>query len=181
MQEPPQPDRITRAGELRAAIHAWLRATPDATMNDIIAAFPRHKPDSLRKTIKRMRQIGSVFMSGKHGQTNCTYRAVGESTSSARDARRRLAECGAANVNAATPAATTKRMRDAQQKRDQIAAAKAAEAAKKAAEPAKPKYTGQVAGGRTVYNSGDDPEIRKHQRGQGAVRGRVFVNCYQLY
>ncbi len=34
---------------------------------------------------------------------------------------------------------------------------------------------------RTVHRSGDIPEITKNQRGQGAVRARVFVNCYTLF
>lgn len=60
-------------------------------------------------------------------------------------------------------------------------ATKAKRAAIADEERAPRRFAGQVTGGKTTYKSGDNPDIRKQQRGQGAVREKVHVNCFQLF
>lgn len=167
------PDRIERAHELRAAIHAWLRANADAQLVELIAAFqrykpdtvlPRYKPDTVCHAVGRMCKQGLVDMSEQR-----TYRAVGDSIPPVSETRARLAAAGAENIHIATAAwkkPITKRQLakiESQKRRDEKAAQKAAAAAKAAS-------TEQITGGKFTYNSGDNPAIARFRSGgQGAV------------
>lgn len=167
MDQPTKPHRMQLTRELRAAIHAWLRGNPDADMTQICAAFASCKPDTVRKTIQRMRGHGSVYVAGKRGTSIRLYRARGDAPQLVK--------------RISTP------------RKQKPTAARAPAAPRAARNPAAPVATApvtpveqqppfeQIPGGKTVYRSGDNPEIRKQQRGQGAVRPRACVNCYQLY
>lgn len=57
-------DRITKAYNLRRDIHSFLSANPHSTVDDVFAALPDCKHETLRKSIYRMRRDGDVQMIG---------------------------------------------------------------------------------------------------------------------
>lgn len=175
-------DRITLAWELRRDIHAWLVANPFAVMAEIFEAFAHRNRETVRKAVLRMRADGDVAMVGRNKLNNeGIYSATSAAVKSPESVRKRLA--AGADKGRETLAA-----RRAVLKAARIAAAldgkaanecrrKAESAARQESEsdklPKKPEWVG----GSIKHIGGSLPPVA-NQRGQGAARQPVTVNCF---
>lgn len=150
-------DRIRRAHQLRTAIHAWLTINQPASMAEILAAFCGVKTETVRKSVRAMRDSKSVAMVGATGLV-CRYATTGLPPPTEDEMRLRMVTGDVARANAA-------RLEVRKREQDPELAARSR----------KPEPW------RTVYHSGDNPEIAKNQRGQGALRARVHISCARDY
>jgi hypothetical protein len=143
--------RVTEAR--RQTILDFLHANPGANSKRVILHISGREDDrSMSATICNMLRDGELAASG--GRHERAYYAVATTTRSAES-------CQAARIAACRSKAQRVR------------------AAKAEAPTPPPKKKNEP--WRTVYHSGDNPDIAKSQRGQGAIRPKVTVNCYQNY
>lgn len=145
--------RLKDAEARRQAILDYLRGNPGVNA----AAVSQHMTGAdddktISATLSNMVKWGEIAGSG--GRHNRAYYAISITTRTAEDCR----------------AARLAGQRESVKKKKEQAAKKP-----------ESTWRGLRANGRTVYKSGDNPEIAKHQRGQGANRPRVYVNCEQNY
>lgn len=145
--------RLKDVEKRRQGILDYLRGHPGVNA----AAVSRHMTGTdddktISATLSNMVKWGEVAGSG--GRHARAYYAVVATTRTAE-------ECRSARL--AGQRASVKKMKENAEKK------------------AEGTWHGLRANGRTVYKSGDNPEIAKHQRGQGANRPRVYVNCEQNY
>ncbi len=171
-------DRITLAWELRHDIHAFLAENPMAIMQEIFAQFPHRKTETVRKAVLRMRADGDVCMLGRRGLEG-SYSAVTAAIKSVEYSRARLSESGRKNQPFAARATRTPR-KSAEMKRLEQALVKVEEREEKTSHVDNKVYDVYV-NGKLEHKAGANPSVTKNQRGQGAVRARVYVNCFTLF
>lgn len=70
-------DRISKAYQLRHALHTFLKTNRNATVAQIFAALPDTRPEAIRKALRHLRVEGSIEMDGARGRA-ATYRIVTE-------------------------------------------------------------------------------------------------------
>ena len=175
MTEPITKDRITLAWELRRDIHAFLADNPMAIMQEIFAQFSHRKTETVRKAVLRMRSDGDVCMLGKRGHEGA-YSAVTESIKPMSYTRSRLSEGGRKNQPIAARATRPPRKKK-EMKLLETALAAAQDRDDERAANDRTTYDVYV-GGKLQHKAGSVPSITQNQRGQGALRRRVYVNCF---
>lgn len=158
---------LRRAEARRQSIIDHLRAHPGASFEALAGAVlapgaegePAMTEMQLRAAMRAMLSKAEIAAAGPARAH--AYFAIADQTESAEAAR-------AAFLKRKKAANRERYMAQCEEIRAKQRAQKAA--AKASAEP-----------WRTVYREGDNPDIRKNARGQGAVRPRVFINCFQNY
>lgn len=173
----PDKDRITLAWELRRDLHAWLQQNPRAVMVEIIDAFAERKAETVRKD-------GDIAMLGSRGAVG-HYSAISDKIKPIAVRRARLAIGGLKTVCALNEKNLDRNAIDRARINLLRAIRKAREAEPLASEPkpdaGKPaKPINEWVGGSIKHVGGSLPP-GSAQRGQGAVRQPVTVNCFQLF
>jgi hypothetical protein len=158
-------ETLKRAESRRQDVLDLLNANPGGASFDTIKnALPQHRLETLRGTVANLTARSEVAVSGS--SRDKWYHAIAKTTHTAESVYRAKLDRTARNAKK-KPA---KKLTDEQTRQRAERRAQAAEEKRAAAEP-----------WRMVYRSGDNPAISKHQRGQGAVRQRVCVNCFHLF
>ncbi len=165
-------DKLRRAEARRQAILDYLLANPWCGFDQLVSGLqalphPPHgiTPVNMRGAIANMTKKREIAASGS--PRNRSYIAVAARTETAEAIRQSHLDRQKRN-----------NLKNSERYSNLYRERKAAKDAEKQAR-ATPKPTTEP--WRTVHRSGDIPEITKNQRGQGAVRARVFVNCYTLF
>lgn len=168
-------DRLTRAWELRRDVHAFLTANIGSTLAEIFAAFPGVHRETMRQVVKKLCKDLDAVVVKRRGNVG-SYSAASREIRPLEETRANLRESGRRNVKIAHAGF--------------MAARRGKRAAQPAPEHAKhvktetPRYRGPQIDPerpwRTTHECGDT-EPSRDSRGQGAVRQKVSVNCYQLF
>jgi len=165
-------DKLKRAEARRQAILDYLLANPWSSFEQLTAALqamPNQPegitPMSMRAAVAAMSQKREISSTGT--PRNRRYISVVAKTESAEAIRQNHLDRQKRN-----------NMKHSERWSEEYRKRKAEKAGKQQ-EPANAKPTTEP--WRTVHRSGDIPEITKNQRGQGAVRARVYVNCFTLF
>lgn len=176
----PEKDRITLAWELRRDIHAWLKKNPRSMMSEIFAAFAHRKCETVRKAVIRLRYDGDAAMVGRRKVCNqgvyssITPRIKGE------DKKREALAAGARKSQPMAAAACRKDITLKSAAAQRRLAGKARKEAERTEEKAR-REAAAAEPWRTVHVGGQLHASQAGSGGQGAVRERVYANCFHLF
>lgn len=171
-------NRIQTAWQLRHDVHQWLKAHIGSDMAAISAAFPEVHRDTMRNTVARLRRDLNVVMINGIGNV-AHYSACTAEIKPLEHTIERLREGGRKNVKNAHTAWVKSRSGNPKRKRAaQQAEPKPAPVVEPKAAPSGP-HIEIIAPGYIRVHPCAHP-IRD-QRGQGALRRDVTINCSHNY
>lgn len=171
-------NRIHTAWQQRHDVHQWLKTHIGSDMAAISAAFPDMVLDTLRKTLRRLCTDLNVVMVNGIGNVG-RYSACTAEIKPLEHTLERLREGGRKNVKNAHTAWVKSRSGNPKRKRAaQQAKPKPAPVVQPKAQPSGPRIE-IIAPGHIRVHPGAHP-IRD-QRGQGALRRTVHVDCSHNY